>query len=81
MIPYPYASDNHQYYNALVLKNLKCSEIILDQHLNEHKLSISISKIINDQKRRESIKEILKKEYIQNSVEKIFTLIENLMNK
>ena len=76
MIPYPYAADNHQYYNASVLKSLNCAEIIKDKDMNTHLLSSLINKIINSPQRRESIKETLKKEYINNPVERIFKHIE-----
>ena len=76
LIPYSYAADNHQYYNALILKKLGCAEIIKDKDINTNELSSLISKIINDRQRRESIKEILEKEYIPNSVERIFNHIE-----
>ena len=77
LIPYPHASDNHQYYNALVLKKLECAEIIKDKDINAHDLSNLISKIINDPQKRETIREILKKEYIPNTVERIFNHIED----
>ena len=76
LIPYPYAADNHQYYNASVLKSLNCAEIIKDKDMNTYLLSSLINKIINSPQRRESIKETLKKEYINNSVERIFKHIE-----
>ena len=76
LIPYPYAADNHQYYNASVLKSLNCAEIIEDKNINTHILSSLINKIINNPQRRDSIKETLKKEYINNPVERIFKHIE-----
>ena len=44
--------------------------------MNTHLLSSLINKIINSPQRRESIKETLKKEYINNPVERIFNHIE-----
>ena len=65
-----------RYYNASVLKSLNCAEIIKDKDINTHLLSSLINKIINNPQRRESIKETLKKEYINNPVERIFKHIE-----
>ena len=43
LIPYSYAADNHQYYNALILKKLECAEIIKDKDINTNELIKSIS--------------------------------------
>lgn len=38
LIPYPYAAENHQYYNALTLKNANAGRIINDEELSGQKL-------------------------------------------
>ena len=63
----------HQFLKVL---SLNCAEIIKDKDMNTHLLSSLINKIINTPQRRESIKETLKKEYINNPVERIFKHIE-----
>ena len=43
LIPFPYAVDDHQLYNAKILKSLSCSEIISNNRLNSQyiiKLSV-----------------------------------------
>ena len=56
--PYPYAADNHQYYNASVLKSLNCAEIIKDKDMNTHLLSSLINKIINNRKEESRLKKL-----------------------
>lgn len=45
LIPSPYVANNHQYYNALDLKNMYVSTLIEEKHLNVEKLMMSIDKI------------------------------------
>ena len=47
-IPFPYATENHQEYNAKVLANMNAAEIILDKDLNANKLNEEICKIVLD---------------------------------
>ena len=77
LIPYPHAADNHQYFNALVLKNLSCAEIIMNNKINVNHLTGLIKKIFNDHKKRKLIKKILLKESITDTVKKIFNHIDN----
>jgi len=47
-IPFPFATENHQEYNAKVLENIDAAKIILDKDLTAQKLSDTINNIIND---------------------------------
>ena len=47
-IPFPYATENHQEYNARVLEKVGAAKIILDKELNAEILHDSIEKIIID---------------------------------
>ena len=78
LVPYPYATDNHQYYNALVLEKILGSKIILDQELNVEGLCLEILKFFKDIN--------IKKDFISNSIsrqsyinpcERIYSLIRN----
>ena len=42
LIPFPYASDNHQFYNAQVLNEINCSVLIEDKNVKD----LDASKII-----------------------------------
>ena len=49
-IPFPFATENHQEYNAKVLENVNAAKIILDKDLNYSKLNDMINEIINDER-------------------------------
>ena len=52
-IPFPYATENHQEYNARVLENVNAAKIILDSKLDEKILNSTINEIINDKSKME----------------------------
>jgi len=47
-IPFPYATENHQEYNAKVLENVKAAKIILDKDLTAEKLDKEIKNIVKN---------------------------------
>ncbi len=47
-IPFPYATENHQEYNAKVLEKVGAANIILDKNLTAQKLNQNIQAIINN---------------------------------
>ena len=47
-IPFPFATENHQEYNAKVLENVNAAKIILDKDLNYSKLNFTINEIVKD---------------------------------
>ncbi len=42
LIPYPYAVDNHQYYNACFLEQNNAAQILVEEHLSAENLSALI---------------------------------------
>lgn len=78
-IPYPYATENHQEYNAKVLANADAARIILDKDLNTSKLNQTINEIILDKVKLKQMGENAKKVSIKNVEEKIFNEIEKLI--
>ena len=74
-IPFPYAAENHQEYNARVLVDRKAARLILDKDLNAQKLHEEIELVIdNDEKRIEMGKnalEISKTDVLDNIYEEI----------
>ncbi len=47
-IPYPYAAENHQEYNARALENVKAAKVILDKELSATKLNEMIEDLVKD---------------------------------
>ncbi len=54
-IPFPFATENHQEYNARVLENVGAAKIILDKNLNSNILNSEISKLVKDKKLLETM--------------------------
>ena len=50
LVPYPYAAENHQYYNAKVLEDLGAGKIIIEDDLNEEILYDTLNQIIDSNK-------------------------------
>ena len=47
-IPSPYVANNHQYYNALELKNANCAEMIEEEKLNAKDLLNLVDKMLDN---------------------------------
>ena len=49
LVPFPYAAENHQYYNAKVLEDAGAGKIIIENDFNEETLYNEIEQIINSE--------------------------------
>ncbi len=61
LIPSPYVANNHQYYNALDLLNLKVAELIEEKNLKADIIDITINELINNPLKYEQMVLNLKK--------------------
>ena len=75
-IPFPYATENHQEYNAKVLENVGAAQIILDKDLNSEVLGNTINKIVNDKKTLKEMSKNSSKVAIHNVEEIIYNEIK-----
>lgn len=50
-IPLPFATENHQEYNAKVLSNIGAAKIILDKNLTANTLASEIESILNEKRK------------------------------
>ena len=57
LIPYPYAAENHQEYNARALVDAGAARMILNKDLNSEILQKNISELINDPQMLKSMSE------------------------
>lgn len=48
LIPSPYVTNNHQYYNALDLKNLKVAELIEEKDLDASMIQVMVNELLYD---------------------------------
>ena len=54
-IPFPFATENHQEYNARVLENVGAAKIILDKDINSELLNKNIEEIVLNKKKTEEM--------------------------
>jgi len=78
-IPSPYVANNHQYYNALELKNKNAGELIEEKSLSCEKLKMKIETILEDRSRYLEIKHNLEQMDGPNSSELIYKIIKDLI--
>lgn len=78
-IPSPYVANNHQYYNALEIKNKNAAMMIEEKNLNSDILLKEINSLLNDSKKYSEIKNNIKKLGMDNSSEIIYNHIKELI--
>lgn len=74
-VPFPYAAENHQEYNARALEKAKAAKVILNKDLNAKILNNEIEKLTNDENSLKQMGKNAKKLSIDNVEEKIYTEI------
>ena len=79
-IPYPYATENHQEYNAKVLVNANAARIILDKELGTENLNKMIQETISNKSKLKQMGENALKMSINNVQEKIYEEIKKVMH-
>ena len=77
-IPFPFATENHQEYNAKVLKNVGAAKIILDKNLTANELNSTIANLVRDKKTLEEMGKKANKVAIQDVEEKIYKEIKEV---
>lgn len=80
-IPYPYATENHQTYNAKVLEKVDAASIVQDRELTPDKINKMIKEIITNKEKLEQMGKNAQKVSIANVEEKIYKEIEKLIRK
>ncbi len=80
-IPSPYVANNHQYYNALSIKDAHAGAMIEEKDLNKDILKNKINEILNDKKLYAEYETNLAKMSIDNSSTYIYELIKELIKK
>ncbi len=77
IIPSPYVANNHQYYNALSLKNNEACIMIEEKDLNKDVLLTSIDKCLNEEFSN-TLKENMKKLSVTDSSTRIYNILKKL---
>ena len=81
LVPSPYVANNHQYKNALALKNNDACILLEEKKLTEDSVINSIDKILNDEEYKNNMKKNLEKMSIKNSASKIYEVIKELVGR
>ena len=81
LVPYPNATENHQYYNALTLANANAGIVIEDKDLTKARLVDEVSKLYNDRHRLEMMEENAKKSAKNDSADRILSEILGLVDE
>lgn len=76
LIPYPYAAENHQQYNAQALVDHGAAMMILDQQLSEETLTGAIIQLLHDEPMRKKMAEQAKLSGKPDALDKIVALVE-----
>lgn len=79
LIPSPYVAENHQYFNALTLKNKGAAEIIEEKYLSADSLKETIIKLTSDSKSLYTMGENAIGSAIKDSNKKIAEVIISLL--
>lgn len=78
-IPYPFAAENHQEYNAKVLEKIGAAKIILNKDLDETILSETIEEMIKDTNKLKQMGEKAESIKVENVEDKIYSEIEEIL--
>ena len=78
-IPFPFATENHQEYNAKVLANVNAAKIILDKDLNSEELNKMINEILSDKNLLKQMGQNAAKIAVDNVEERIYKEIKKIV--
>lgn len=77
-IPFPFATENHQEYNARVLEKVGAAEIILDKELNADILDKKIKEIVISKEKVTKMGEKANKCATKNATDKIYQEVKKV---
>ena len=80
-IPFPFATENHQEYNARVLEKVGAAKIILDKDLNSEILENEIENIVKDKNKMNEMSFKASSLAITNVEDKIYSEIKKVKQK
>lgn len=78
LIPFPYAAENHQYYNAKTIADSGAGIIIEEKNLNSGALKSKIEEILFDKQKIQEMRQNAKKDEMKNAMENIVREINEI---
>ena len=79
LIPSPYVANNHQYYNALDLVNMKVSEILEEKNLDPSIIQVMINELVYNEKKYNEMKKNLERLNVKAASTIIYDEIKDLL--
>lgn len=79
LIPSPYVAENHQFHNAMTLKNAGAAEVIEEKELSGDKLIEVVEEILSDFSRLSSMSENAAAVAIDDANERIYEVLTQLL--
>ena len=80
LIPYPYAADNHQVYNANVFANKEAAIVFTQAELTTEKLQTEVLQLLNSPERLEKMTQGAEKLSVNDSAKQLANLVNQLLN-
>lgn len=80
LIPYPYAAENHQFYNAKTLADIDAAVLIEEKELSGEKLLAELNGLLSDRERLARMGENARKTAILDASERITDCLCSIMN-
>ncbi len=80
LIPFPFAAENHQEYNARALEKKKVAKVILDKDLNEQTLNKMINSLISNKQALVEMGQKAQELSIDNVEDRIYVEIKEVVN-
>jgi len=78
-IPFPFATENHQEYNARVLEKAGAASVILDKDLNAEVLTATLNRMLRNKDSLTQMGKNAKKIAIPDTLDRIYGEISKLM--
>lgn len=78
LIPFPYAAENHQYFNAKTIEDANAGIIIEEKNLTYEVLEKSIEDILNNNEKLQTMRKNSKKSEMKMAMENIMKEIEDI---
>ena len=79
-IPFPYAAENHQEYNARALEKAGCAKVIIDKDLNSQLLDREIKGLVKDNNTIKNMDKISNSLSINNVEDRIYIEIRSVVS-
>ena len=79
LIPYPYAAENHQEFNARALEKEGAAQVVLDRHLKGEALCLKIEELLNKRELLAQMAEASKRMGKRKALQVLIDCVDNLI--